>query len=77
MIGPLEEKQTKHYVLRIKPLVMKRRWRGVSIRRKMNFDKVQHIEAPLYFIPLDEGEVIQPFSHPTHDFEEAISLDVE
>jgi hypothetical protein len=43
MIDHLEEKRTKNYALRIKPLVMKRQWRGVSIRRKKNSDKAQHI----------------------------------
>ena len=28
---PLERRQTKHYILRIKPLVMKRRWRGIYV----------------------------------------------
>jgi hypothetical protein len=51
---------------------MKRRWRGMSIRRKKNYDKVQHIEAPLSFLPLDEVEVVQPCSPPAHDVEEAI-----
>jgi hypothetical protein len=45
MIDPLEEKQAKNYALRIKPLVMKRRWRGLPIKIKKNYDKVQHIEA--------------------------------
>jgi hypothetical protein len=49
----------------------------VSIRRKKNYDKVQHIEAPLSFLMLDEGEVVQPCSPPAHDVEEAISLDDE
>jgi hypothetical protein len=31
MIDPLEENQAKNYALRINPLVMKRRWRGLSI----------------------------------------------
>jgi hypothetical protein len=76
-IDPLEEKQAKHYALRINPLVMKRRLRGVSIRRKKNYDKVKHIEAPLYFLSLDEGEVVQPCSPLAYDVEEAISLDGE
>jgi hypothetical protein len=33
---PFERRKTKHYVLRIKPLAMKRRWRGMSIKRKKN-----------------------------------------
>jgi hypothetical protein len=31
MTDPLEEKQAKNYQLRIKPLVMKRRWRGLLL----------------------------------------------
>ena len=38
--GLFEEKQTKHSVLRMKPLVMKRRWRTMSIKRKKNSDTV-------------------------------------
>jgi hypothetical protein len=75
MIDPLEEKRAKHYALRIKPLVMKRRWRGVPIRRKKNSNKAQHIEAPLYFLSHDEGEVVQPCSPLAHDVEEEINLD--
>jgi hypothetical protein len=43
---PFEKRKTKHYVLRIKPLVMKRRWRSMSIKRKKNSDEVQHVEKP-------------------------------
>jgi hypothetical protein len=43
MIDPLEEKRAKNYALRIKPLVMKWSWRGMSIRRKNIYDKAQHI----------------------------------
>jgi hypothetical protein len=50
MIYPLEENQGKNYALRIKTHVMKRQWRGMSIRRKKNSDKVKHIEAPLSFL---------------------------
>jgi hypothetical protein len=39
MTDPLEEKQAKNYALRIKPLVMKKRWRGLSIKRKKTYDK--------------------------------------
>jgi hypothetical protein len=49
----------------------------VSIRRKKNYDKVQHIEAPLSLILLDEGEVVQPCFPPAHNVEQAISLDDE
>jgi hypothetical protein len=47
----------------------------MSIRRKKNYDKSQHIEAPLSLLPLDEGKVVQTCSPPTHDVEEVISLD--
>jgi hypothetical protein len=57
-IDPLEEKKTKNYVLRIKPLVMKRRWRGVSIGRKKNYNTVHHIEASLSFLMLDEVGIV-------------------
>jgi len=57
--------------------MMKRRWNGVSIIRKNNYDKVQHTEAPLSFLPLDEGKVVQPCSPPAHNVEEVISLDDE
>jgi hypothetical protein len=43
MTDPLEENKTKNYALRTKPLMMKRRWRGLSIKRKKNYDKVKHI----------------------------------
>ena len=60
MTYPLEENQANYYALRIKPLVMKRQWRGLSIKRKKNYDKAQHIEALLSLIPFDEGEVGRP-----------------
>jgi hypothetical protein len=75
MTYPLEEKKAKIHALKIKPLVMKRRWRGLSIKRKKNYDKMKHIEAPLSLILLDEGEVVQPCLPP--NVEEAISLDDE
>jgi hypothetical protein len=57
---------------------MKRRWRSMSIKRKKNFDEVQHVEKPretsLSFLPLDEVEVVQPYSPPVHEVEEANSL---
>jgi hypothetical protein len=64
MTDTLEEKQEKKYALRIKPLVMKRRWRGLYIKRNTNYDKEQHIEALLSLIPLDEGEVVKSCSPP-------------
>jgi hypothetical protein len=66
MTGPLEEKKAKNYALRIKTLVMKRRWWGLSMRRKNNYDKAQHIEVPLSFISLDDGEVVQTCLPPAH-----------
>jgi hypothetical protein len=76
-VDPLEEKQRKNYALRIKSLVMMMKWRGMSIKRKKNYDKEKHIEAPLSCLPLDEGKFVQPFSPPIHDVEEATSLDDE
>jgi hypothetical protein len=60
---------------------MKRRWRGMSIKRKKNSDESQHVEKPheasLSFLPLDEGEVVHPCSPPAHEVEEATSLNDE
>jgi hypothetical protein len=70
-----ERRKTKHYVLRIKPLAMKRRWRGMYIKRKKNPDEVQHVETSLSLLPLDEGEVVQTCLPPAHEDEEMISLD--
>jgi len=67
-----ERRKTKHYVLRIKPLVMKRQRRGMSLRRKNNFDTLQNFEAPLSFLPHDEDEALQPCSPHAHDVEEVI-----
>jgi hypothetical protein len=75
MIDPIEEKQANNYALRIKPLVMKRRWKGLSIKINMNYDKAQHIEAMLSLMSFGEGEVVQPCFPP--NVEEAISLDDE
>jgi hypothetical protein len=61
--------------LRIKPLVMKRQWRGLSIKRNNNYDKVQHMEALLSLIPFDEGDVVQPCLPP--NIEDTIILDDE
>jgi hypothetical protein len=72
---PPEEKQAKNYALRIGPLVMKRQWRGLFIKRKKTYEKAQHIDAPLSLIPLDKVEVVQPCLPP--NVEEAISLDDE
>jgi hypothetical protein len=70
-----ERRQTKHFVLRIKPLAMKRRWRGMYIKRKKNPDEVQHVETSLSFLLLDEDEVVQTCLPPAHEDEEMISLD--
>jgi hypothetical protein len=75
VIDTFERRQTKHYVLRTKPLVMKRRWR--DIKRKKNYDKSQHVGTLLSFLLLDEGEVFQLFFLPTYEVEEAISLNDE
>jgi len=57
----------KHSALRIKPLVMKRHWSNISMKksskkRRKNFDKVQHVENPdetsIFVLPLHEGEVV-------------------
>jgi hypothetical protein len=56
--------------------MMKRKWRGMSIKRKKNPNEVQHVETSLSFLSLDEGEVFQTFLPPTHEYEEMISLNV-
>jgi hypothetical protein len=56
---------------------MKRRWRGMSIKRKKNSDESQHVETSLSFLPLDEGEVVHPCFPPVHEVEEANSLNDE
>jgi hypothetical protein len=61
MTNILKENKAKNYALIIKPLVMKRRWRGLYIKRKKNYDKAQHVEALLSLIPFDEGEIVQHF----------------
>jgi hypothetical protein len=79
--GPFGENQTKRSILRIKPLVMKRRWRSMSMKRKKNSDEVQHVEEPcetsLSFLPLDEGEFVQPCFPPAHEVEEVTSINDE
>jgi hypothetical protein len=50
---------------------------GVSIRRNKNYDKYEHLEAPLSLIPLDEDEVFQPCFPSACNVEEAMSLDGE
>jgi hypothetical protein len=75
--NPFKMRQTKHSVLRIKPLVMKRRQRGMYIKRKKNYDESQHVETSLSLLSLDEGEVVQPCFPPVHEIEESISLNDE
>jgi hypothetical protein len=65
----------KHYALRIKPRVMKRRWRSMPMKRKMNLDEAQHVEASFSLFLLDEDEVIQTCIPHAHEDEETISLD--
>jgi len=52
----------RHPALRIKPLVMKRHWRGMSMKKKKNFDEVQHVENPnemlMSILSLDKDEVV-------------------
>jgi hypothetical protein len=51
------------------------------MKRKKNYDEVQHVEKHheilLYFLSLDEGEVVQPCFPPTHEVEEANSINDE
>jgi hypothetical protein len=77
MTYPFEKRKTKHFAVRIKPRVMKRRWKSMPMKRKKNLDEVQHVEASLSFLPPDEVEVVQPCSPPVHEVEEATSLNDE
>jgi len=36
------KKQIKSCALRIKPLVMKRQWRGMAMKKRKNYDEVPH-----------------------------------
>jgi hypothetical protein len=65
----------KHSALRIKPRVMKRRWRSMPMKRKNNLDEAQHVEASFSLLLLDEDEVVQTCLPPAHEDEETISLD--
>ena len=51
------------------------------MKRNENVDEVWHVEKPhetsLSFLPLDEGEVVQPCLPPAHEVEEVISLNDE
>ena len=79
--NPFEKRQTKHFVLRIKPVMMKRRWRSMSINRKKSYDGMQHVEKPrktsLSFLLLDEVEIVQPYSTLVHEVEETNALNDE
>jgi hypothetical protein len=72
--NPFWKLQTNHFSLRIKPLVLKRQWRGMSIKKNNNFDEAQHVEILLYFLLLDEGEVVQACFPPAHEVEEVTNL---
>jgi hypothetical protein len=69
-----EKGNTKHSALRMKPHVMKRRWRRIPMKRKNNLYEAQDDEASFYFLLLDEYEVLQTCL-PAHEDEETISLD--
>jgi hypothetical protein len=53
----------------------------MSIKRKKNYDEVQHVEKPretsLSFLLLDEVEVVHPYSPPVHEVEEENGLNDE
>jgi hypothetical protein len=54
----------KHSALRIKPIVMKRHWRGMSMKKKKIFYEVQHAKNPdetsISILSLDKDEVVHP-----------------
>jgi hypothetical protein len=68
---PFERRQTKHSILRIKPLEMKTRWRGIKGKKKV--DESQRVETSLSLLLLDEGEVVQPCFLHADEVEEEIS----
>jgi hypothetical protein len=70
-----EKGHMKHSALRIKPRVMKRRWRNIPMKRKNNIDEAQHDEASFSLLLLNEHEVVQTCLPPAHEDEETISLD--
>jgi hypothetical protein len=72
-----EKGHMKHSTLRINPHVMKRRWRGMPMKRKRNPDEAQHVEASLYFLRHDVFEVVEPFSPHVHEVQEATSISDE
>jgi hypothetical protein len=56
---------------------MKRKWRGMSIKRKKNSNESQQVETSLYFLSLDEGEVVHPCFPPAQEVEGAIEDPIE
>jgi hypothetical protein len=69
--------------LRIKPLMMKRCGRNMSMKKyskkkKNNFKEVQHAENPdetsVSIFPLEEDEFVHPYFPPACKYEELISL---
>jgi hypothetical protein len=51
------------------------------MKGKRNSDEVQHVDKPcdtsLYFLPLNESEMVHPCSPPTHEVEETTSINDE
>jgi hypothetical protein len=56
------------------PLVMKRKWRGMLIKGKNNYDESQHVDTSLSFLPLDVGDIVHHFFLHMHEFEDPNSL---
>jgi hypothetical protein len=77
LFEPPRNNQMKHSTLRIKPLVMKRSWRGMCMKKNKNFDEVRHVknldETSVPVLPLDEDEVVQPCFPLAHEDEDVIS----
>jgi hypothetical protein len=81
---PFRKSDMRRSALRIKPLVMKRCWRGMymkkdDMKKNKNSNEFQHVEnldeTLMPILPLDEDEVVHPSFPPAHKYEEAISLD--
>jgi hypothetical protein len=72
-----EKRHIKHSALRIKPRVMKRRWRSMPMKRKNNPNEAQHVEASLSLLSPDVVEVVQSCSPPVHEVQGATSLNDE
>jgi hypothetical protein len=72
-----EKGHIKHFALRIKPCVIKKRWRSMLVKRKKNLDEVKHVGASLSLLPHDIVEVVQPCSPPIHKVQEVTSLSDE